>query len=186
MKVVIILCVLLTVLHCCTSKPKAEIAFKEYWDFDMDRYTLDRAIEESLRKDKPIILWVSYNGNACDNMIVAYQRQSNSVVNYLVDSMVFCRIIVNDKISPRKIKSPQMFSLLGDSLTFKTEGRLNRWICDTYFDQHQFFFIITDPQLRKLSPYRSSADFDSDSLAFLNFMKEGKARYRELHSGTKK
>lgn len=169
---------------CNVSNSKQKIAFDT--SFDNERYSLDCAIEESQKENKPIVLWVSYNGNSTDNVLKSHLRNINSVGTYLIDSMVFCRILVNNKILVRKIINAQMLSLLPDSLNFKDEGKLNEWVCNTYFDGYKWMFVITDSQLRKLSPYKGNGDFDHDSISFLNFMKEGKARYRELHSGTKK
>lgn len=144
------------------------------------RYPLDVAIEKSQKECKPILLWVSNRSAPTDVSLIKYLETSRLTMNYLADSISYCKLFVDEKLSPRKIKNAKLKSLLQDNIDFKSEGKLNIWICDHYFDSLSSFFIMVNPCMRKLTNYCDNACFDHDTVSFLNFLKKGSDEYKRI------
>lgn len=99
---------------------------------------------------------------------------------YLADSISYCKLFVDEKLGPRKIENLKLKSLIQDSASFNSEGKLNIGICNHYFDSLISFFVIVDPSMRKLTDYYSNACFDHDTISFLNFLKKGNYEYKHM------
>lgn len=167
---------------CCGSRQDQQTwsnIFEEHGQ--KGKHPLDMAIEKSREEKKPILLWVSFHGNATDGILMRKLNQISGVRDYMSDSIIYCRLIVGDKTHLQKM--PDFVTKLKEqaSKDFSTIGSLNEWICEKFFDNQNHFLIITNTQLDKLSDYYYNKNFDHDTTSFLTFLKKGYNEYR-LHN----
>lgn len=168
-------------LYSCKYEKRQQSKINVFEEHEqINRYSLDIAIEKSQKENKPIFLWVSFHGNATDAALMSFLNQIDSVREYMLDSIVYCRLIVGNKLKPRAIKNSTTKSLLPLNEVFKTEGEMNEWICDNFFDSQNHFMIVTDFLLRKLTAYHYNNNFDHDSVSFLTFLRKGHYEYEQL------
>lgn len=165
---------------CCGSRQIQQSSiniFKER--YLKDKHPLDIAIEKSRKENKPILLWVSFNGNATDVSLMSMLSQISSVRKFMQDSIIYCRFLVGDKIKFRK--KPKFLRKFEKQprKKFSTIGSLNNWICEEFFDNQNQFMIITNSRLEKLSDYHYNVNFDHDTTSFLNFLKKGYHEYKK-------
>lgn len=166
-------------MYSCVNKKKQQSQANLFAPYEQeDRYPLDIAIEKSQKEDKPILLWVSYPGNSTDDILMKMLSQISSVREYMLDSMINCRLMIGDKLNLRTIKNSTMRSLISSEEKFKTDGQLSKWICDKFFDGQNQFLIVTNSQLDKLTTYHFNKNFDHDTTSFLTFLKKGYSRYK--------
>ena len=143
------------------------------------KHPLDIAIEKSRKEKKPILLWVSFHGNATDGILMRMLNQINGVRSYMLDSIIYCRLIVGDKTHLQEM--PNFVEKLQEQTCkeFSTVGSLNEWICERFFDNQNHFMIITNTRLDKLSDYHYNRNFDNDTISFLTFLKRGYYEYKQ-------
>ena len=146
-------------------------------DWDASRSALDLALHRSRVEKKPLLLWMSAYGYSFDPILIKKINDIPWLKNYILDSMVDCRLMVDSKFKYRPIKSREMKALVPREMNFRYEGHVAEWIRQNYCDSLFGVMVVVDHEMNKYSCYRESRCFLKDSLAFLSFLQQAKRKY---------
>lgn len=169
----------------CTSKMlnRQTIRNNEQVFFD-ERYAsrspLDEALHRSRMEKKPLLLWMSAYIYSFDQIFVEKFNEISWLKNYILDSMVDCRLMVDSKFKCDQIKSKELKSLLPLDRNFKYQGHLAEWIRQNYCDSLFGVMVVVDHEMNKYSSYKEPRRFYKDSLAFLSFLQQAKRKYDSM------
>ena len=97
-------------------------------DWDASRSALDLALHRSRVEKKPLLLWMSAYGYSFDPILIKKINDIPWLKNYILDSMVDCRLMVDSKFKYRPIKSREMKALVPREMNFRYECSLKEII----------------------------------------------------------
>lgn len=185
MKNFILILGILVCLVTCTNKRfnrqtvvNADQVFFDDWD--ASRNSLDVALHRSRVERKPLLLWISAYVYSFDPILIKKINNTPWLKNYIIDSMVACRLMIDSKFKCRQMRSQEIKALLPREMNFKYEGNVAEWIRRNYCDDLFNIMVVVDHEMNKYSDYEESRCFLKDSLAFMFFLQEAKRRYDSL------
>lgn len=169
----------------CTSKlfNRQTIRNNEQVFFDdlyASRSPLDEALHRSRVEKKPLLLWMSAYAYSMDSRWIEKINKIPWLKNYILDSMVDCRLMVDSKFKCDQIKSRELKSLLPLDRNFRYQGHLADWIRQNYCDSLFGVMVVVDHKMNKYSSYKEPRYFFKDSLAFLSFLQQAKRKYDSM------
>ena len=179
MKEILLLLGIIFCIIACSNEEHKDYVFFDDWRGS--RVPLDVAIQRSHLENKPLLMWMSAHAYSFDSDLIDAINKTSEIKDYILDSMVDCRLLIDKMIELRKIKSKEMKVLLPHDINFKSEGHLAQWISRRYCDSLYGVMVVVDYKMNKYSPYGITPTFLRDSIAFMDFLRRAKYKYDSLY-----